>query len=117
MESLQTQMQFYQDHIEEDGKDHGAYYGLGIIYVKMGEETGDTSYYLKALTEFNNAIQLKSDNPLYYADRSKTYILIKEYENAARDIHMIESLPLLKGVRAIYIRNVITEVTDKLKNK
>jgi tetratricopeptide (TPR) repeat protein len=76
MESFQTQLQFYQDNIEEDSNDHGAYYGIGITYVKMGEETGDASYYAKAVAEFNKAIHLKSDNPLYYADRSKAYILI-----------------------------------------
>jgi tetratricopeptide (TPR) repeat protein len=79
--SLDSALYFYNQAIELDSNDAESYYVRGLYFRNY------TNDYIRALSDFSEAIKLNNADPLFYMERSLVYSKLNELNAQLKDIN------------------------------
>ncbi|MDF2966172.1 MAG: hypothetical protein K0Q51_1560 [Rickettsiaceae bacterium] len=113
---LESEVKSYDRLLRRRPNEHNVHYAKAGVLVKLGEITGDKSFYERALESYNKAIELSTQNVLYLSDRSKLHIIMERPDLATQDIIEIRNSPRMANkVYDMYANKTVQDVL-KLSN-
>ena len=117
IKKLQDELALYDMNIEDYPEDANPYYMKAGALVKLAKYAeNSTTYLTQALENYNKAIELEPENPLYLVDRGKLYMEANEPSLALADITEVKKLGETKDIVGIYVKNTLNDIEQELNH-
>lgn len=115
IKDLNKTLKIFQMNIEYDAEDANSYYLLANTLVKLGYLKKEETYFKEALQNYNKAIELSPQNPIYLGSRCELYVYIQENDLAAKDLSTLKQLPENDDrMTAKYVKNLVRKFENKI---
>lgn len=102
IQDLESDIKSYDRSLKRKPNEGNTHYLKGKALYELGNLTGESLYYQKALASFSTAIELEPENAMYAVERSKLHAAMGNTKQAAEDVVRAKSAPNMEGVQGMY---------------